>query len=286
MCAQFCKDNIVRILKNEITKTEDTNEALYETMKRLDREWTNYAHLQYEQDIEYIKELDESGDYSYETIVDRSSSPSDYFKSGTTATVMVIEDGYCVYYCWVGDSRAILCRNGVPKRLTFEHSLDKKDNPLLENEIKRISDAGGEINVENNGLTRIYCDNKSINMTRAIGDIELKKFGIISEPSTCEDLPIGDPKYSRLTRINHNNDSFICIVTDGVSGPLTAKEIVENVHSKSNAKKGARHLVDTALLGGSQDNCTAIVIPLGAWGKYKSPAKKVRHLFIGSSGRY
>ena len=49
---------------------------------------------------------------------------------------------------------------------------------------------------------------------------------------------------------------------------------------------GARHLVDTALLGGSQDNCTAIVIPLGAWGKYKSPAKKVRHLFIGSSGRY
>ena len=105
-------------------------------------------------DIEYIKELDESGDYSYETIVDRSSSPSDYFKSGTTATVMVIEDGYCVYYCWVGDSRAILCRNGVPKRLTFEHSLDKKDNPLLENEIKRISNAGGEINVENNGLTR------------------------------------------------------------------------------------------------------------------------------------
>ena len=27
-------------------------------------------------------------------------------------------------------------------------------------------------------------------------------------------------------------------MTDGVSGPLTAKEIVENVHSKSNAKKG------------------------------------------------
>jgi len=26
-------------LKNEITKTEDTNEALNETMKRLDREW-------------------------------------------------------------------------------------------------------------------------------------------------------------------------------------------------------------------------------------------------------
>ena len=29
----------VRILKNEITKTDDTNEALNETMKRLDREW-------------------------------------------------------------------------------------------------------------------------------------------------------------------------------------------------------------------------------------------------------
>ena len=60
---------------------------------------------------------------------------------------------FSVYYCWVGDSRAIVCRNGVAKRLTFEHSLQRKDNPLLDVEMKRIKDAGGEI-YENNGIIR------------------------------------------------------------------------------------------------------------------------------------
>ena len=85
-----------------------------------------------------------------------------------------------VYYCWVGDSRAILCRNGVAKRLTFEHSLEA-ENPLLSNEIERIESYGGEV-VENNGIKRVYAGDKTINMTRALGDIELKAFGISSEP--------------------------------------------------------------------------------------------------------
>ena len=99
------------------------------------------------------------------------------------------------------------------------------------------------------------------------------------------------------------------LITDGISGPLTAKEVVDTIHSKlrgsltskllltqlrnllfkPNAKLGARHLVDSALHLGSQDNCTAVVIPLGAWGKYKSPAtthrRQFRH-FIASPGRY
>ena len=57
---------------------------------------------------------------------------------------------------------------------------------------------------------------------------------------------------------------------------------------KYNSIKGAKHLVDSALHMGSQDNCTAIVVPLGAWGKYKNWADPVRHVrhFIGSPGRY
>ena len=51
--------------------------------------------------------------------------------------------------------------------------------------------------------------------------------------STSEELPKGDPNYARLTRINHNNDSFIVLITDGISGPLTAKEVVDTIHSKA-----------------------------------------------------
>jgi len=249
---------------------------------------TEYALNKYEMAKQEEMELDEEGDDSFQGIIDRQkSSSSAFLKSGTTATVVLIEDGYLVYYCWVGDSRAILCRNGVAKRLTFEHSLEA-ENPLLPKEIERIESYGGEV-VENNGIKRVYAGDKTINMTRALGDIELKAFGISSEPSTSDELPKGDPAYARLTRINHNNDSFIVLITDGISGPLTAKEVVDTIHSKPNAKLGARHLVDSALHLGSQDNCTAVVIPLGAWGKYKSPAtthrRQFRH-FIASPGRY
>lgn len=230
--------------------------------------------------------MDKNHDHSFDSLAVREKSPTRYFASGTTATVLVIEDGYLVYYCWVGDSRAFLCRNGVPKRLTFEHDLNQK-NPLLEKEKHRIENSGGKI-YENNGVIRVQCGDKTINMTRAIGDLNLQKYGIISEPSTYEDLPKGDTNYARLTRINHNNDSFICLISDGISGPLTAKEVIDTIHSKPDAIQGAKHLVDSALHMGSQDNCTAIVVPLGAWGKYKNWADPVRHVrhFIGSPGRY
>lgn len=58
-------------------------------------------------------------------------------KSGSTCMAVVIEDGYVMTWAWVGDSRAILCRNGVAKRLTFDHSLEMKNNPLRQTEFDR-----------------------------------------------------------------------------------------------------------------------------------------------------
>lgn len=77
------------------------------------------------------------------------------------------------------------------------------------------------------------------------------------------------------------------IITDGVSGPMPVNEIVALINSRNTAHDSARHLVDTALLLGSDDNCTAIVIPLGAWGKYKDPSSSVNYNrnFIGSFNR-
>ena len=48
------------------------------------------------------------------------------------------------------------------------------------------------------------------------------------------------------------------------------------------------HLVETALAMGSEDNCTAIIVPLGAWGKFHSPSNPVKFTrnFIGSPSRY
>jgi len=288
LCAQFCIEQLAPIVKEQLTKTDRPSETvLKRSMRLLDDKWTSYAREQYEAAQREEIELELENDGYFQGVTARQKTASSRFtSSGTTATVVLIEDGYLVYYCWVGDSRAILCRNGVAKRLTFEHSLEA-ENPLLAQEVERIESMGGVV-MENNGIKRVYAGEKTINMTRALGDLKLKEFGISPEPSSSEELPKGDPAYARLSRINHNNDSFIVLITDGISGPLTAKEVVDTIHSKPNARQGARHLVDTALHLGSQDNCTAVVIPLGAWGKYKSPAHPRAHIrhFLANQGRY
>lgn len=64
---------------------------------------------------------------------------------GSTGTVCVIseeEDGSDLYVANVGDSNAVLCRNGKAELLTYEH---KASDPQ---EIDRVRAAGGI--VENN----------------------------------------------------------------------------------------------------------------------------------------
>ena len=127
-----------------------------------------------------------------------------------------------------------------------------------------------------------------MNMTRALGDILMKPYGIISEPSCMSDLPMGDRDYARISRVDHNSDAFLAIITDGISGPISLKDITRYINSRETAQDSARHLVESALHLGSNDNCTAIVVPLGAWGKYRAPSSTIRYTrnFIGSSNRY
>ena len=214
-----------------------------------------------------------------------------YLCTGSTLTAVVIEDGLFIHWAWVGDSRVILCRNGVAKRLTFDHSLDlhgSYHNPIRDSELKRIEEQGGVVREESNGEYRIYCNNLNINMTRALGDVAMKDYGIISEPCSMKDLPIGDHDYARITRIDHTSDAFLTIITDGISGPMSISQISKNINSRSSARESAKHLVDTALHLGSDDNCTAIVVPLGAWGKFREPSSSVSYTrnFIGRFSRY
>ncbi|KAA8539491.1 hypothetical protein F0562_026183 [Nyssa sinensis] len=92
---------------------------------------------------------------------------------GSTAVVAVVTpDKIIVSNC--GDSRAILCRNGVPIPLSSDHKPDRPD------ELLRIQDAGGRV---------IYWDGPRVlgvlAMSRAIGDSYLKPY-VISEPEVTE----------------------------------------------------------------------------------------------------
>lgn len=51
--------------------------------------------------------------------------------SGTTATVCLLRNSIELVVAHVGDSRALLCRNGETKKLTTDHTADLKSEKVI-----------------------------------------------------------------------------------------------------------------------------------------------------------
>jgi len=152
----------------------------------------------------------------------------------------------------VGDSTAILCRGGDARRLTTDHC------PSEPGEKERIESSGGTVSWDEVGRHMV---NGRLAMSRSIGDLDLKEFGVTAEPEISRH------------RLKHGKDNFLLLATDGISFVMSDDEMVECVKANANtagagesaAGEAAEKLVDQALLYSSEDNVTAIVLPLGAW---------------------
>ena len=172
---------------------------------------------------------------------------------GSTVVTSLIHND-CMGNRWlhiahVGDSVGILCRiiDGIPTTilLTPEH------RPNVKSEIKRIRDVGGYIFRDRvMGVLAI---------TRAIGDIKLKKKGVI-----------GISHIPDVTSVKLDKSyTFLVLCSDGVTDVINPKQIIEALekYKKSSnsshiARKMAKYLVHLAIKRYSQDNITAMVIIL------------------------
>ena len=75
----------------------------------------------------------------------------------------------------IGDSRALITRGAVaPRCLTVDHCASDPE------ERARIEQAGGTVSHDEIGR---YLVNKRLAMSRSIGDLELKEFGVTAEPT-------------------------------------------------------------------------------------------------------
>ncbi|CAL9766648.1 unnamed protein product [Musa acuminata subsp. burmannicoides] len=220
-------------------------------------------------------------------------------ESGSTATVVLIVDGD-VLAANVGDSKALLCTeglrhhnrkgnlsrinrqrrsknaifpvgqngqlelatNGGPnyfvKELTVDHHADRED------ERSRIEAAGGYV-VEWAGVVRV---NGELAVSRAIGDMAFKNYGVVSTPEMTD--------WQQITR----NDSYLIAASDGVFEKLTMQEVCDLLwyeKLKANVKAEYIHsvtytladlLVNTAFERGTMDNMAIVVIPLKSSGTF------------------
>ncbi|XP_022746340.1 protein phosphatase 2C 37-like [Durio zibethinus] len=166
--AMKCRDRFHEIVKEEIEacgggKAVEWKRTMERSFKRMDKEVQ-----------EWTVDAKESSSCRCELQTPQCNAV------GSTAVVAVVTpDKIIVANC--GDSRAVLCRNGVAFPLSDDHKPDRPD------ELLRIKEAGGRV---------IYWDGPRVlgvlAMSRAIGDNYLKPF-VIPEPEvTITDRKGGD----------------------------------------------------------------------------------------------
>ncbi|XP_020586036.1 uncharacterized protein LOC110028503 isoform X2 [Phalaenopsis equestris] len=215
--------------------------------------------------------------------------------SGSTATIVLIADDR-ILAANVGDSKAFLCSkssdpfleigsksklnrrrrheaaispinayegskmgnyNAVryyAKELTRDHHLARDD------ERNRVEAAGGYV-VEWAGVLRI---NGELALSRAIGDVPFKRYGVISIPEVTDWQSISE------------NDTCLVIASDGIFEKMTTQDVCkvlwdDNLRSSTIpwCVHGLSHscadsIVNNAFERGSMDNLAAVVVPLGS----------------------
>lgn len=225
-----------QVILQESTRTGILKEALVKTIKDIDSAFSEAA---FENDL----------------------------AAGCTAVVALLVDGQ-ILVANVGDSKALLCSEKLPlhreadgasipylsvKELTSDH------NPHRDEERARIEAAGGVIS---------WYDTPVINghfpMTRALGDIPLKRYGIISDPEVTDWQPLAA------------DDSYLVVASDGIFESLKPQKVcnlIRDAHFQDTKKSKqldscldqsslANCIVRTAFKKGSTDNLSAVVVPL------------------------
>ena len=158
---------------------------------------------------------------------------------GSTALVCLLH-GQRLLLANLGDCRAVMGRrNSRALRLTRDHTADDTAERC------RIQSAGGTI-AQRNGGWRV--GRVGLQVTRSIGDADLKDQGIIAEPEVFEYTVEED-------------DAFIILGTDGLWDSIDDLESVRFVRDTvKNPSMCAQRLVTEALARGGRDNVTAAVI--------------------------
>ena len=171
---------------------------------------------------------------------------------GSTATVVVLgDDEITCANC--GDSRAVLMRaGGLAVELSRDHSLNRED------EHDRIRGVGGII-TGSHGMYRVV---GMLNMSRSIGDKDLRCMGVIPVPEF-------------VTARRTPEDRYVIIASDGLWDVVTSQgaadllsKIVERCIEKGCKAFAIPHIAAKvlgahALRCGTRDNVTVLVVDVG-----------------------
>ncbi|XP_029453810.1 protein phosphatase 1K, mitochondrial [Rhinatrema bivittatum] len=237
--ADFCNKLMEKYIEDMISQEQNLETVLTKAFLEIDQAFARHVHM---------------------------SADASLLNSGTTATVGLLRDGIELVVASVGDSRALLCRKGKALKLTIDHTPERKE------EKDRIKKCGGFVAWNSLGQPHV---NGKLAMTRSIGDLDLKRTGVIAEPET------------KRVKLHLADDAFLALTTDGINFIVNSQEICDIISQCHDPNEAAQVLTEQALQYGTEDNSTTIIVPFAAWGKHKN--SEVSFSFsrsFASSGRW
>jgi protein phosphatase PTC6 len=179
------------------------------------------------------------------------------FKGGSTCSVALVStptpspfwhpaSPSTIVTAHVGDTRILLCdtATGLAVPLTSNH------HPSLPQEATRLRRYAATFVTDSFGEERV----SGLANTRAFGDMASKRIGVSAEPEI------------RRIELSPAEYSFLVLISDGVSGPLSDQEIVDIVKEARTPEQGARDVTSFATeVSTDADNATTLVVRLGGW---------------------
>ncbi|KAI0080275.1 protein serine/threonine phosphatase 2C [Panus rudis PR-1116 ss-1] len=150
----------------------------------------------------------------------------------------------------VGDTRVLLTSiDGKVATLTEKHHADARVEAVR---LRRMMGSG--LITDSFGEARWM---GALENTRSLGDLKWKPYGVTPEPQV-ETRILDGPNYSHIT-----------LISDGISSVASDDEISDLARGACTPRDAAQRVVSYAEEMGSEDNLTAIVVPLAGWGKIR-----------------
>ena len=151
---------------------------------------------------------------------------------GTTATIVLIKDNK-IYCANVGDSKAYIIKDKTYIQISSDHKCN------IEDEKARVLSMGGIIN-KNRIMGQLI-------LTRTLGDLYVKQFGVINTP----DISVYDVD---------DNINYIILASDGIWDVVDLDTIVNMGKADKNVGEFCEDVVKLSLTKGTKDNVSCIII--------------------------
>ncbi|KAE8660896.1 putative protein phosphatase 2C 39 [Hibiscus syriacus] len=156
-------------------------------------------------------------------------------RGGSTAVTAILINSQKLVVGNVGDSRAVICKNGVAKQLSVDHE-PSKEKGMIERLGGFVSNLPGDVPRVDGQLA----------VARAFGDKSLK-LHLSSDPDVTVEVIDDDTE-------------FIILASDGIWKVMSNQEAVDTIKNIKDAQAAAKLLIEAAVSKKSKDDISCIVV--------------------------